>query len=85
MSPSVPPNVPELEAVVGPCPDEATLVAKGYALLNELELDALLITRSERGMTLLRNSADPLHLPTVAREVFDVNPLQKFLQERQRR
>lgn len=66
------PNVPELEAVVGPCPDENTLVVKGLALLRELELEALLVTRSERGMTLLRDGHEPLHLPTVAREVFDV-------------
>ena len=66
------PNVPELEAVVGACADEATLVAKGEALLRELQLQALLVTRSEKGMTLLRSDAAPLHLPTQAREVFDV-------------
>ena len=66
------PNVPELEAVVGPCADEATLVAKGEALLRDLQLQALLVTRSEKGMTLLRADAAPLHLPTLAREVFDV-------------
>lgn len=66
------PNVPELEAVVGPCADEVTLVAKGEALLRELQLQALLVTRSEKGMTLLRAHAAPLHLPTQAREVFDV-------------
>ncbi|WP_341920621.1 bifunctional D-glycero-beta-D-manno-heptose-7-phosphate kinase/D-glycero-beta-D-manno-heptose 1-phosphate adenylyltransferase HldE [Hydrocarboniphaga effusa] len=66
------PNVPELEAVVGACADEATLVAKGEALLHELQLQALLVTRSEKGMTLLRVDAAPLHLPTQAREVFDV-------------
>lgn len=66
------PNVPELEAVVGACADEATLVAKGDALLRELQLQALLVTRSEKGMTLLRSNAAPLHLPTQAREVFDV-------------
>ena len=66
------PNVPELEAVVGPCPDEATLVTKGEALLHDLQLQALLVTRSEKGMSLLRANAAPLHLPTQAREVFDV-------------
>ena len=66
------PNLSELEAVVGPCPDEATIVAKGTRLRDELGLEALLVTRSENGMTLLAPNAPPLHLPTVAREVFDV-------------
>ncbi len=66
------PNLSELEAVVGVCPDEHTLVAKGEKLRAELKLDALLITRSEQGMTLLRARQKPLHLPAEAREVFDV-------------
>jgi len=66
------PNLSELEAVVGPCPDEASIVAKGSQLLNELSLEALLVTRSENGMTLLAPNLPPLHLPTVAREVYDV-------------
>lgn len=66
------PNMSEFEAVVGPCPDDATLVAKGATLLADLQLRALLVTRSEKGMSLLRPGKPPLHLPTVAREVFDV-------------
>ena len=66
------PNLSELEAVVGPCPDEATIVAKGTRLRDELGIDALLVTRSENGMTLLAPNQPPLHLPTRAREVFDV-------------
>ncbi|HEU0197774.1 MAG TPA: bifunctional D-glycero-beta-D-manno-heptose-7-phosphate kinase/D-glycero-beta-D-manno-heptose 1-phosphate adenylyltransferase HldE [Nevskiaceae bacterium] len=66
------PNMPELEAVVGACPDEATIVAKGTRLLADLSLEALLVTRSEQGMTLLVPGAAPLHLPTQAREVYDV-------------
>ncbi|MDR3416339.1 MAG: bifunctional D-glycero-beta-D-manno-heptose-7-phosphate kinase/D-glycero-beta-D-manno-heptose 1-phosphate adenylyltransferase HldE [Nevskia sp.] len=66
------PNLAELEAVVGPCPDQASIVAKGGALRDELGLEALLVTRSEQGMTLLVPGHEPLHLPTEAREVFDV-------------
>ena len=66
------PNLGEFEAVVGHCADDAELVAKGEALRTKLELEALLITRSERGMTLLVRDEAPLHLPTRAREVFDV-------------
>lgn len=65
------PNRAEFEAVVGYCADEETLVARGDSLRRELELDYLLITRSEQGMTLLSNG-EPLHLSTQAREVFDV-------------
>ncbi|WP_355660567.1 bifunctional D-glycero-beta-D-manno-heptose-7-phosphate kinase/D-glycero-beta-D-manno-heptose 1-phosphate adenylyltransferase HldE [Halomonas salifodinae] len=66
------PNLSEFEAVVGPCRDDAELAAKGEALRAELDLEALLITRSEKGMTLIRADHEPLHLPTRAREVFDV-------------
>ncbi|HWV10493.1 MAG TPA: bifunctional D-glycero-beta-D-manno-heptose-7-phosphate kinase/D-glycero-beta-D-manno-heptose 1-phosphate adenylyltransferase HldE [Pseudomonas sp.] len=66
------PNLSEFETIVGRCADEAELVAKGAALMRELELGALLVTRGEHGMTLLRPSHAPLHLPARAREVFDV-------------
>ncbi|HAM74095.1 MAG TPA: D-glycero-beta-D-manno-heptose-7-phosphate kinase, partial [Alcanivorax sp.] len=66
------PNLAEFEAVVGPVPDEKTLLEKGQALMAELDLGALLITRSEKGMTLLRAGQTELHLPAHAREVFDV-------------
>ncbi|MFZ2209708.1 MAG: bifunctional D-glycero-beta-D-manno-heptose-7-phosphate kinase/D-glycero-beta-D-manno-heptose 1-phosphate adenylyltransferase HldE [Porticoccaceae bacterium] len=66
------PNLAELEAVVGPCPDEAALGTHGLALVRELGLGALLVTRGEQGMTLLRPGHDALHLPARAREVYDV-------------
>jgi D-beta-D-heptose 7-phosphate kinase/D-beta-D-heptose 1-phosphate adenosyltransferase len=66
------PNLNEFEAIVGRCVDEADLVAKGAALMADLELGALLVTRGEHGMTLLRADHPPLHLPARAREVFDV-------------
>ena len=66
------PNMSEFEAGVGACKSEAELVAKGQTLLTELNLNALLITRSEHGMTLLRQNQQELHLPTQAKEVFDV-------------
>jgi D-beta-D-heptose 7-phosphate kinase/D-beta-D-heptose 1-phosphate adenosyltransferase len=66
------PNLAELEAVVGACPDEDSIVAKGEKLRAELQLDALLVTRSEQGMTLLRAGQPALHLPAEAREVYDV-------------
>jgi len=66
------PNVPEMEAVVGSVASDEELVTKGEKLMRELALEALLVTRSEKGMSLLRQGQAPFHLPTQAREVFDV-------------
>jgi D-beta-D-heptose 7-phosphate kinase/D-beta-D-heptose 1-phosphate adenosyltransferase len=66
------PNLSEFEAVVGLCKNEQEIVSKGLILLENLQLDALLVTRGEHGMTLLSKNEPPLHLPTHAREVFDV-------------
>jgi D-beta-D-heptose 7-phosphate kinase/D-beta-D-heptose 1-phosphate adenosyltransferase len=48
------PNLYEFEAIVGPCRNEDELVTKGLQLLRELDLQALLITRGEHGMSLIR-------------------------------
>lgn len=66
------PNQGEFEAVAGPAKTEQQLVEKGFAMIDELELDALLVTRSEKGMLLLEKGNDPLFLSTEAREVYDV-------------
>ncbi len=66
------PNQSEFEAVAGVCNSDEELVSRGNNLLAELDLDALLITRSEKGMLLLEAGSEPLFLSTQAREVFDV-------------
>ncbi|OZG74912.1 bifunctional heptose 7-phosphate kinase/heptose 1-phosphate adenyltransferase [Hahella sp. CCB-MM4] len=66
------PNLSEFEAVVGHCESENELVARGQKLIEELSLEALLVTRSEHGMTLLRRGQPELHFPAYAKEVFDV-------------
>ncbi len=66
------PNLAEFEAVAGACSDEQQLLERGLAMLQELELEALLITRGEQGMTLIRTGQPAIHLPAQAREVFDV-------------
>lgn len=66
------PNLAEFEAVVGHCSNEAALRERGEALREALDLEALLVTRSERGMTLLQKGQVPLDLATRARDVFDV-------------
>ncbi|MFC0308348.1 bifunctional D-glycero-beta-D-manno-heptose-7-phosphate kinase/D-glycero-beta-D-manno-heptose 1-phosphate adenylyltransferase HldE [Gallibacterium trehalosifermentans] len=66
------PNMSEFETVVGVCHSEEEIVAKGLDLIKQIELDALLVTRSEKGMTLIRPNQPAYHLPTQAQEVFDV-------------
>lgn len=66
------PNQSEFEAVVGVCDTDAALVERGRRMLGELSLDALLITRSDKGMLLLEQGSEPLFLLTQAREVYDV-------------
>ena len=66
------PNLHEFETVMGRCANEHELVQKGQQLLRELDLQALLVTRGEHGMTLLCREGNELHLPAQAREVFDV-------------
>jgi D-beta-D-heptose 7-phosphate kinase/D-beta-D-heptose 1-phosphate adenosyltransferase len=68
----VTPNLGEFEAVVGRCRNDEELVSKGTALMAQHAFDALLITRGEHGMTLLRREGAPQHLPARAREVYDV-------------
>ncbi len=66
------PNLSEFEAVVGHCKDEQDLVEKARKLIAELDLEALLVTRSEKGMTLIRADEEEFHLPALAQEVYDV-------------
>ena len=66
------PNLSEFEAVVGGSDNEDELVNKGLRLVRELNLEAILITRGEHGMTLIRPNSPELHLPARAQEVFDV-------------
>ncbi|MGH8553135.1 MAG: bifunctional D-glycero-beta-D-manno-heptose-7-phosphate kinase/D-glycero-beta-D-manno-heptose 1-phosphate adenylyltransferase HldE, partial [Methylococcales bacterium] len=66
------PNLAEFEAVVGPCGDSSEIVEKGRKLIRNIAIDALLVTRGEQGMTWLERGLEPYHLPTQAREVYDV-------------
>ncbi|MBT2969050.1 MAG: bifunctional heptose 7-phosphate kinase/heptose 1-phosphate adenyltransferase [gamma proteobacterium symbiont of Ctena orbiculata] len=66
------PNLKEFEAIVGRSDTDQELNEKGMALRQQLNLKALLITLSERGMLLIVEEEPPLHLPTRARDVFDV-------------
>jgi D-beta-D-heptose 7-phosphate kinase/D-beta-D-heptose 1-phosphate adenosyltransferase len=66
------PNQGEFEAVAGHCETDAELAARGWQMVEDLELTALLVTRSEKGMMLLESGNEPLFLSTQAREVYDV-------------
>ena len=66
------PNLAEFERVVGFCRDLDEVVERGEALRRKLKLDAIVITRSDRGMTLLRGEHKPMHVSAQAREVYDV-------------
>ena len=66
------PNRSEFRQVAGSWSDNAQLEAKAEALREALQLEALMVTRSEEGMTLFRPQG-VVHKPTVAREVFDVS------------
>lgn len=66
------PNMSEFEAVVGKVTSEEDLVAKGRKLMADYGIESLLVTRSENGMTLIRQEYEALTLPTEAKEVYDV-------------
>jgi rfaE bifunctional protein kinase chain/domain len=66
------PNQTELRQVIGRWQDEAQLAEKAQRLRAELNLSALLVTRSEEGMTLFAADGQT-HEPALAREVFDVS------------
>lgn len=66
------PNRAELREVIGRWKDEADLEARAQKLRTQLRLDAILLTRSEEGMTLFTANGS-VHESAKAREVFDVS------------
>lgn len=66
------PNKSEFRQIAGSWANEAELTEKAQKLRRSLDLEALLLTRSEEGMTLYTEQ-DVMHVPTMAREVFDVS------------
>ncbi len=65
------PNKSEMQEVVGPWSTEEELKDKAQALRQSLHLEAVLVTRSEEGMSLFDQEGD-FHVKAQAREVFDV-------------
>lgn len=69
----VTPNRAEAEAAIGSAlTTYSELAQQGEALRQKCDLTGLLITLGAEGMYLLREDAEPLHVPTAARQVYDV-------------
>lgn len=66
------PNQTEFEAVCGACSDVDALEQRGRALMDELDLGGLVITRGEEGMLVLPRTGRAQNLATRARDVYDV-------------
>ncbi|MGV6852643.1 MAG: bifunctional D-glycero-beta-D-manno-heptose-7-phosphate kinase/D-glycero-beta-D-manno-heptose 1-phosphate adenylyltransferase HldE [bacterium] len=66
------PNFSEFKQVVGEVESENQLVEKAHNLLQQLDVNYLLVTRSEQGMTLIEKGRQVIHVHSRAREVFDV-------------
>ena len=68
------PNRKEAEAAAGiPILDTQSLGQAAGLIMAQAGLENLLVTRSEEGMSLFSRSGETVHIPTVAREVFDVS------------
>jgi D-glycero-beta-D-manno-heptose-7-phosphate kinase len=68
---AITPNRTELQQVIGHWQTEDELTQRAQALRTNLQLEAILLTRSEEGMTLF-DAQGQLHVSAQAREVFDV-------------
>ena len=67
------PNTQEAAEAAGiAIEDEASLIEAGRRILAGIDCRAALITRGEEGMSLFTSGGEMTHIPTVAREVYDV-------------
>lgn len=68
----VKPNLKEFEAVVGTCNSDEILVSKALHFLKEYDIDSLVISRSEKGLSVITKAGAVTHIPAEARAVHDV-------------
>jgi len=66
------PNRKEFERVAGRFRDNKDLEKKAAAMAADLEIEGILVTRGDEGMSLIDRKGQVLHIPARAREVFDV-------------
>lgn len=52
--------------------DEAAILEKGHQLVNSLQLKSLIVTRSEKGLSIITKSGDKIDIPTLAQDVYDI-------------
>lgn len=67
----VTPNRSEAEAALGAWVGDGDLARRAHQIRNELSIEAVLVTLSERGMILF-DAEGTLHVPAEARQVYDV-------------
>ena len=71
---TITPNKSEIEEAVGlKIEDDASLKKAGEKLLKKLNVRSVLITLGEKGMCLLEKGKPAVHIPTMARQVYDVS------------
>ena len=68
----VTPNEKEFEAMAGICRDVQDMVQKAQHLMQQYDIENFIITRGSQGMAVILNDGQVEHIPTWAREVFDV-------------
>ncbi len=66
------PNLKEFEAVAGHCTSIEVMVEKALRLLSQYDIESIVITRSEQGLSVISANGEVNHIPAVAREVHDV-------------
>lgn len=66
------PNLKEFEGVAGKSDTEEEMVSKGQTLIATHDIQTLVITRSEQGMSVIPTQGEATHLKALAREVHDV-------------
>ncbi len=67
------PNLNEFQNVVGEIDNDAALEEKALRMISEIDLEYLLVTRSNKGMSLVARDGDVIHSPARAKEVYDVS------------
>ena len=69
----VTPNLEELSKATGTeINNENNLLAAGKSLIDGMNYESVLITRGDKGMTLLKKNGEIFHVPAIAKEVYDV-------------
>ncbi len=69
---AITPNAKEFSVIAGTSRDEADLHSRAEKMIENLSLGCLLLTRGENGISLYQPDTHTVHIPSEAREVFDV-------------